>query len=237
VTRTRRRTLAGVATAIAIGGAALAEPRPPLPADAGTAEALALADTLAGRLAVIERRLGLAPRGDRDAGLRARYDALRAREAEAAARAEAWLRFVPSLPPVSGGVVTSAFGPRRYHPIRRRVLPHLGLDIAGRAGEPVRAAADGHVLATADHPTYGLTVDLRHGDSGFVTRYAHLSRIGARPGDPVRRGDVIGAVGSTGLSTGPHTHYEVFYRGWRRDPIEFLSAAAVAAPHAPGTVR
>lgn len=191
--------------------------------------ARAAADSLGRRLEVLERRLGLRTQvgGDSDS-LQTRYRRLREREREVARAAERWLRFVPSESPVQGGVISSAMSPGRYHPIRLRVIPHVGIDIAAPAGEPVLATADGTVWATADHPTYGLTVDLRHGDSGFMTRAAHLSRIDVRPGDPVRRGDVIGAVGSTGLSTGPHVHFEVFFRGWRQDPIRYMPPGPVA---------
>lgn len=195
-----------------------------LHADASRPVTAAALDSMDARLRLLERRLGLRS-ADSTPGARElhrRYAQLRAREEALARRAETWLRFIPSVSPVPGGVITSAFSPGRYHPIKQRVIPHVGLDIAAAHGTDVRAAADGDVLATAAHPTYGLTIDLRHGSSGFITRYAHLSRIVVRPGQAVRGGDVIGSVGSTGLSTGPHTHYEVFYQGWRRDPIDFL---------------
>jgi murein DD-endopeptidase MepM/ murein hydrolase activator NlpD len=225
---------ASAAALIATAGATFGRPpvagEPAVPTRAELRVARAQADTLSARLDALESRLGLVPPRStaQDTGFRARYARLREREAAVARRAEAWLRFVPGGAPVPGGVVTSAFSPGRYHPIRHRVIPHVGVDVAAPHGTPVHATADGSVFATADNPTYGLTVDLRHGDSGFLTRYAHLSRIAVRPGQPVRRGDVIGWVGSTGLSTGPHTHYEVFYQGWRRDPIDFMPPGPVA---------
>jgi murein DD-endopeptidase MepM/ murein hydrolase activator NlpD len=173
------------------------------------------------RVAALERRLGVAPGSDATGELHTRYEALRLREAEVARRAAEWLRFVPSDAPVQG-VITSSFSSARFHPIRRRVQPHLGIDIAAPHGAPVRATADGVVYATAENPTYGLVLDVRHGDSGFLSRYAHLSRIAVHPGQAVRRGDLLGHVGSTGLSTGAHLHYEIFFRGARRDPIAFL---------------
>lgn len=193
--------------------------------------ARAEADSLSARLRRLEGMLGVATaeRGSAGDGFRARYSALRRREAEVARRAAEWLRYVPASEPVAGGIITSAFSPGRYHPIKLRIIPHVGLDIAARHGTPVRVTADGTVFATVNHPTYGLAIDVEHGRSGFLTRYAHLSRIAVRPGVSVRRGDIIGFVGSTGLSTGPHTHYEVFYRGWRRDPIDFLPPGPVAA--------
>ena len=193
--------------------------------------ARAAADSLSARLGELERRLGLSSAAPEDSAtqrFRAEYARLHAREAAVASKAEEWLRFVPSGAPVVGGAITSAFSPGRYHPIRHRVIPHVGLDIGAPFGSPVRATADGGVYATANNPSYGLTVDLEHGSTGFVTRYAHLSRIGVRPGQHVVRGQVIGWVGSTGLSTGPHLHYEVFFRGWRRDPIDFMPPGHVA---------
>lgn len=228
------RTVAVAAASIA-AVLALAGATPGVESDRVSPDAAALrstglsADSLDARLGELERRLGIRSRPSASSeAFRERYARLRSREREVALRAEQWLRFVPSGDPVPGGVITSAFSPGRYHPIKLRVIPHVGLDIGAPHGGPVSATADGSVFATVDHPTYGLTVDVRHGDSGFLTRYAHLSRIEVRPGQTVRRGDVIGRVGSTGLSTGPHTHYEVFFRGWRRDPIDFMPPGPVA---------
>lgn len=214
------------------GGPAAAPARAPASATAAeVAAALAEVTRVERSLAALEGRLGFAPgphSGQRDE-FRARYAALREREAATAARAGEWLRYVPSTAPVDGGVLTSTFSASRFHPVKLRVLAHRGVDIAARAGTPVRATADGSVYATVDHPTAGLTVDVLHGASGFMTRYSHLERIGVRPGTPVRRGAVIGWVGRSGLATGDHCHYEVFYRGWRRDPAEFLPPGPVAA--------
>lgn len=224
----RRRAAGAAGLALAVVATASASfGRTP----AADVEMHAVLDSVDARLRRLERRLGMPSAGatDEAQAFRAHYAALRAREQAVARRAEELLRFVPSASPVPGGVITSAFSPGRYHPIKQRVIPHVGLDIAAPHGTAVHAAADGAVLATASHPTYGLTVDLRHGESGFITRYAHLSRIAVRPGQAVRRGDVIGSVGSTGLSTGPHTHYEVFFQGWRRDPIDFLPPGRLAA--------
>jgi murein DD-endopeptidase MepM/ murein hydrolase activator NlpD len=243
----RRRAVIVLASAVVAGGSAGAPagwaPGPPAARDAYASpaevrSARAAADSLSARLGELERRMGL-PSAEADDGatlrLRSRYERLRARESAVAAMAQAWLRFVPSGAPVVGGVITSAFSPGRYHPIRHRVLPHVGLDIGAPFGSPVCATADGTVYATADNPTYGLTVDLEHGSSAFMTRYAHLSRIGVRPGQRVERGQIIGWVGSTGLSTGTHLHYEVFFRGWRRDPISFLPPGPVAEQALSGT--
>ncbi|MCP3903755.1 MAG: M23 family metallopeptidase [Planctomycetes bacterium] len=98
---------------------------------------------------------------------------------------------------------------------------HRGIDIVADSGTPVRAPADGVVSRTVRVADLGKSIDVSHG-FGYVTRYAHLSEILVRPGQRVRRGDVIGSVGSTGRSTGPHLHYEVFREGRRVNPWKYL---------------
>jgi murein DD-endopeptidase MepM/ murein hydrolase activator NlpD len=223
--RLRRHAAIAASVALLVGlGATRGRAAEHAGALAVTGERLGLLET---RIAALEQRLGLAPVSGGRAEHLARYEALRQREAEVARRAAEWLRFVPSDAPVEGGVITSSFSAGRYHPIRRRVQPHVGIDIAAPQGAPVRASADGAVHAVAENATYGLTVDVRHGGSGFLTRYAHLSHIAVRPGQALQRGEMLGRVGSTGLSTGPHLHYEVFYQGWRRDPVAFLPSLPV----------
>ena len=90
---------------------------------------------------------------------------------------------------------------------------HSGVDMRARYGEPIYAAADGRVTFSGRHGGHGNYVKLRH-SGGLESGYAHMSRIAARSGQTVRRGQIIGYVGSTGLSTGPHLHYEL-YRGGR----------------------
>lgn len=156
-----------------------------------------------------------------------RYAALKAREEAAAAIADSLLSHVPSAVPVEGAVLTSGFTQRRFHPVLRRVRPHWGVDLAAPAGTPVRAAGDGVVLYWVRNPSYGLVVDISHGERGeFISRYAHLSVVSVRRGERVRRGQVIGRVGSTGLTTGPHLHYEAFANGRRRDPALLFDAQA-----------
>ena len=123
--------------------------------------------------------------------------------------------------------ISSAFGSSRMHPILRRVLPHTGVDYAAPRGEPVRATADGIVVSAGTNGGYGTMVELRH-PNGFGTRYAHLQSIEptVQPARLVRRGDVIGYVGMTGLATGPHLHYEVRRRGQPVDPVALSLAAA-----------
>lgn len=98
---------------------------------------------------------------------------------------------------------------------------HQGVDIVAQAGTPIIAPADGVVSRGGRFPQLGNSVDLAHG-YGYVTRYAHMSGIAVSAGDRVRRGDVIGHVGSTGRSTGPHLHYEVFRDGKRVNPWKYL---------------
>ena len=125
------------------------------------------------------------------------------------------------------GVMKSTFGPRR-HPILKAVRIHKGVDWAAPSGTPVFAAFDGDVVSAGDAGQYGNLVRLRH-PGGRETRYAHLDRFDqkARPGAKVKAGDVIGYVGTTGLSTGPHLHFELYVGGTAVDPLH--SDGAVAA--------
>ncbi len=123
--------------------------------------------------------------------------------------------------PVAGRV-SSGFG-MRTHPVTGERRLHAGLDFAAPTGRPVVAAAAGTVSAAADSGGYGLLVTVDHG-AGVTTRYAHLSRIAVSVGDPVAAGTVVGAVGSTGQSTGPHLHFEVRVGGVPRDPLDWLAA-------------
>jgi len=129
-------------------------------------------------------------------------------------------RLLPTTLPVKDAVLGSPFGPR-IDPIAGLRARHDGLDFAAEAGAPVVAAADGVVLVAATHPEFGNMIDIDHGD-GLISRYAHLSRLDVAPGMLVRRGDNIGAVGSTGRSTGPHLHFEVRMLGVAQNPAHFL---------------
>lgn len=126
-------------------------------------------------------------------------------------------RFLRS--PLKFARITSGFG-SRMHPILRRVRPHHGVDYAAPVGTPVQAAGEGAVTRAGRNGGYGLQVTIRHGDR-YVTSYAHLSRIasGVRPGARVSQGQVIGYVGSTGLSTGAHLDYRFMKDGKYVDPL------------------
>lgn len=118
--------------------------------------------------------------------------------------------------PVSGRV-TSSFG-ERFHPILHSWRMHKGVDLAARFGTPIVAAASGRVVAAGWHGGYGRQVAIQHA-GGLKTTYSHMSRIAAAPGETVRQGEVIGYVGSSGLATGPHLHYEVYEGGKLVNPL------------------
>lgn len=120
----------------------------------------------------------------------------------------------------SSGRLSSRFGLRRVLNGEERT-PHGGLDVAVPTGTPVRAAAPGRVINTGGYFYAGNTVFVDHGQ-GFITVYLHLSRIDVKQGDAVERGDVLGAVGATGLVTGPHLHWGVLLNGVYVDPELFL---------------
>ncbi len=124
------------------------------------------------------------------------------------------------LNPIEGGEVVSAYGPR-LHPILGIVRLHKGVDIDGAMGAPMRSSADGVVVLAGERGGYGLTVVIDHGNQ-LSTLYAHMSSLSVAPGTVVKMGDVIGAVGSTGLSTGPHCHYEVRIMGVPVNAVPYL---------------
>jgi murein DD-endopeptidase MepM/ murein hydrolase activator NlpD len=125
----------------------------------------------------------------------------------------------PSIWPAMGWL-TSGYG-RRPDPFTGRPDSHPGLDISGKTGDPVYATADGRVASAGRTGDYGNLVVLEHA-FGLTTRYGHLSRIGVAPGAQVKRGDVIGYVGSTGRSTSSHLHYEVWANGRPVNPLKLL---------------
>ena len=118
--------------------------------------------------------------------------------------------------PVAGRV-SSPFG-ERFHPVLGSRRMHSGVDVAARYGAPIVAAADGRVVSAGWSGGYGRQVAIEH-SGGVRTSYSHMSSIAAAPGVPVRQGQVIGYVGSSGLSTGPHLHYEVFKDGRKVNPL------------------
>jgi len=121
--------------------------------------------------------------------------------------------------PIDGARMTSRFGLRR-HPILGYARAHQGVDFGAGHGTPILAAGDGVVVRASRWGGYGNYLQLRHA-GGWDTGYAHVSRFakGVRPGTRVRQGQVVAYVGSTGMSTGPHLHYEVWQRGRRVNPV------------------
>lgn len=133
------------------------------------------------------------------------------------------INILPSVWPVEGRLMSS-FG-QRNDPFSGEGTYHSGVDISAPAGTPVEAAADGTVIQLGGINGYGRLVVVDHGN-GYETFYAHLSRIDVIEGQDVRRGQTIGAVGSSGRATGPHLHYEVRVHHVPVNPYRFLSKAA-----------
>lgn len=132
---------------------------------------------------------------------------------------------VPSRMPLDGARLTSDFG-MRTHPVLGGRRKHKGIDLAAPTGTPVYATADGIVDRAEWFSSYGLYVEIGHG-AELETRYAHMSRLAVAEGQWVNKGDVIGYVGSTGRSTGPHLHYEVRIAGIAVNPIPYMVESPV----------
>ena len=130
---------------------------------------------------------------------------------------------IPQYRPANVEMLTSSYGVRR-DPFTGAAAMHSGLDFRGPIGAPIYAAAKGKVSYVGQRSGYGNVVEISHGN-GLVTRYAHMSRFASRVGQEVAPGDVIGAIGSTGRSTGPHLHFEVRINGRAVNPRPFLEAA------------
>lgn len=126
----------------------------------------------------------------------------------------------PTLKPVKG-YITSGFG-YRSHPLTGKKEFHRGLDVRAPKGSPIVAPANGIVVSTSRNAGYGRMVVVDHG-YGIVTRYGHVSKVYVKPGQRVKRGEKLAAVGSTGRTTGPHLHYEVIRNGITVNPIRYLS--------------
>jgi murein DD-endopeptidase MepM/ murein hydrolase activator NlpD len=129
--------------------------------------------------------------------------------------------------------ISSYFSNARFHPIKKIFRPHHGVDYAASVGTPVVAVADGGVTFAGWKGGYGRFIEVRH-SGGTETRYGHLSRIapGVRPGGHVSQGQVIGYVGSTGLSTGPHLHYEMVQNGASINPLTLKNLPSEPIPTA-----
>lgn len=132
-----------------------------------------------------------------------------------------WLNTLPTAVPIGGNFkMTSGFG-MRVDPFTNTLARHEGLDFTAMHGTPILATADGTVTRSGWEDTYGNIVEVTHAE-GFMTRYAHISKRHVTEGQRVKRGQHIADVGSTGRSTGPHLHYEVFRNGHVLNPVQVL---------------
>jgi len=127
---------------------------------------------------------------------------------------------VPSRMPLESARVSSGYG-MRDHPVLRKRARHNGIDLAAPTGTPIYATADGTIERANWFSSYGNYIQIDHGNA-IETRFGHLSRIVVSDGQKVHKGDLIGYVGSTGRSTGPHLHYEVRIAGKPVDPRPFM---------------
>ena len=126
----------------------------------------------------------------------------------------------PSIMPTTGWL-SSQFTSSRFHPILHENRPHEGIDVTAPTGTPIVAPATGTVVSAGVDKGYGLTVEIDHGN-GIRTRFAHCSRLAVRTGQRVTRGQLIAAVGQTGLATAPHLHYEIHVNGKPVDPLTYV---------------
>ncbi len=188
--------------AVGIGG-----PLPKTPVEAPASELVGRAGQVRVDLNALIRRANLLSVSFREAG-----DSL-------ALHAER-LAATPSIMPTAGWL-TSAFSRMRTHPILHVARAHEGLDVSAPMGTPIEAPAGGVVTSAGWEAGYGNTVTIDHG-FGIVTKFAHASRLLVRVGEKVERGDRIALVGATGLSTGPHLHYEVHVNGRPVDPRRYI---------------
>jgi len=149
---------------------------------------------------------------EKDKGKAGYYDS------EGRSLARAFLRF-----PLEFARISSEFTHSRIHPLLGIERPHHGVDFAAKRGTPIRAIGDGKILyAGWRKGGYGRLVELQH-DENYLSRYAHMQRVasGLKPGTPVKKGQIIGYVGSTGLSNGAHLHFELYRDGEYLDPLKF----------------
>lgn len=140
---------------------------------------------------------------------------------ETASKQKDKLAHIPSVIPINikDFTMSSGYGVRR-DPIYGSSKFHTGLDFAAKTGTPVFATADGKVTEAGRQSGYGNCIDISHGYN-YLTRYAHLSEILVKPGQEVKRGEMIGKVGSTGKSTGSHLHYEVRFKDEPQNPVNY----------------
>jgi len=132
------------------------------------------------------------------------------------------------IKPVRGARISSKFSYKRWHPILHKYRPHLGVDWAIRRGAPIYAVDDGKVIYSGWIRGYGKSIKIRH-KGGFVSLYAHQSRLKVKRGKYVKRGEIIGAVGSTGRSTGPHIHFGLYLKGRAVNPLKYIGKSKTSS--------
>jgi murein DD-endopeptidase MepM/ murein hydrolase activator NlpD len=144
--------------------------------------------------------------------------------ARLASRKKEFLAAIPAIQPVANRSLrkmASGFG-YRLHPIYKTYKMHEGIDFTAPTGTPIYATGNGRVMnVDKEHRGYGNCIVINHG-FGYQTLYGHMYRMKARPGQTVKRGELIGYVGNTGLSSGPHLHYEVIKNGKKINPINYF---------------
>ncbi len=188
--------------------------------EAGVAAADATARTVAQATPGLAGRV--APAVAADTQFRSLFSAWRQLDRQQAASIS-----IPSRRPVDAMALTSSFG-TRSDPFNGRRARHNGIDIPGPIGTPIYATADGMVGRAQWLGGYGNYAEIEHGN-GIETRYGHMSRLNVTPGQRIRRGDIVGYMGSTGRSTGSHLHYEVRIAGAPVDPTPFVTDNSVMA--------
>lgn len=129
--------------------------------------------------------------------------------------------------PLMSAPISSDYGPR-HHPIRGYSHHHRGIDLAAPLGTPIRAVASGLVVFADPYAGYGKLIVIEHA-GGFTSHYGHCHALHVSPGQVVTAGDIIGEVGNTGLSTGPHLHLEIRHQGEPRDPSRYVPGLAAKA--------
>ena len=127
---------------------------------------------------------------------------------------------IPAMVPTKGDYIGSRFG-MRMHPILKIRKMHAGIDFVANTGTPVYAPGKGRVVFIGRNGGYGLEIEIDHG-YGYRTRYAHLSKALVKRGQKIKRGDLIAKTGNSGLSTGPHLHYEISHNGRKLNPSRFF---------------
>jgi len=163
-----------------------------------------------------------------------RRDALTALESQLMER-RIKTTLLPTIVPIDSNRVGSTFG-RRLDPIAGVGAMHEGIDFVADPGTPVIASAGGVVVSAEFHPQYGNLIEIDHGND-FSSRYAHLSKLSVKPGQIVKRGQLIAASGNTGRSTGPHLHFEVRFKGVAQNPERFLQSGTQVALNSPLDAR